>query len=46
MRIYYAIEYGDETEVESLLKDSKTDFNWTNVVALYVSVILYMYINR
>ena len=42
MRIYYAIEYGDETEVEALLKDSKTDFNWTNVI--YVSVILY--INR
>ena len=44
MRIYHAIEYGDETEVESLLNDSKTDFNWTNDTDLFVSVILY--INR
>ena len=41
MRIYHGIQYADETEVESLLNDSKTDFNWTD---LYVSVILY--INR
>ena len=39
MRIYYAIENEDEKEVESLLRDAKTDINWTNEFVL-VSVIL------
>ena len=44
MRIFHAIRYADQREVESLLNDFKTDFNWTNVADTYVSVILY--INR
>ena len=44
MRIYHGIQYADEKEVESLLNDSKTDFNWTNDTDILVSVILY--INR
>ena len=39
MRIFWAIPYSDEKEVESLVSDSKTDFNWTNDT-FYVSVIL------
>ena len=42
MRIYYAIYYEDETEVESLISDTKTDVNWRNDVSYLVSVILYI----
>ena len=38
--IYWAIQYGEEKEVESLINDSKTDVNWTNEDFLFVSVIL------
>ena len=39
MRIYHAIQYGDDKEVESLLSDVKTNINWTNEYEA-VSVIL------
>ena len=39
MRIYYAIEYADEKEVESLIGYAITDVNWSNDVLLGVSVI-------
>ena len=41
MRIFWAIQFDDEREVESLISDSKTDINWTNE-AFSVSVILYI----
>ena len=42
MRIYYAIQYEDQREVESLISDSKTDVNWRNDVSYSVSVIQYI----
>ena len=39
MRIFWAIQFDDDEEVESLINDSKTDIKWTNE-AYYVSVIL------
>ena len=39
-RIYWAIKYSDDKEVESLVNDSKTDVNWTNEASFFVSVIL------
>ena len=40
MRIYYAIQYEDQREVESLISDSKTNVNWRNDIYVEVSVIL------
>ena len=40
-RIFHAIEFADEKEMESLLRDSNTDLKWTNEF-YEVSVILYM----
>ena len=42
MRIYYAIEYEDQREVESLISDSKTNVNWRNDLSYSVSVIQYI----
>ena len=39
MRIYHAIQYEDQREVESLISDSKTDVNWRNDGSYFVSVI-------
>ena len=39
MRIFHAIRYAEENEVESLIRDSNTDLNWKNELQL-VSVIL------
>ena len=39
MRIYHAIQYEDQREVESLISDSKTNVNWRNDVYYFVSVI-------
>ena len=39
MRIFYAIQYEDQREVESLISDSKTNVNWRNDLR-GVSVIL------
>ena len=40
MRIYHAIQYEDQREVESLISDLKTNVNWRNDVLGGVSVIL------